>query len=102
MAPRVSTSIIRRVLRDPKAILVTDASTDPAFGRKKSVIQRRIKNVICAPVICMQGLLGILFIHGSRPGGNFRMHDLHFATALAFQAGVAYQSLAFFGDSRKN
>ncbi|MCZ6603377.1 MAG: GAF domain-containing protein [Planctomycetota bacterium] len=95
-SPTVSTSVIKKVIRESRALLITDAATDPRYSGKSSVISKGIRSVICAPLLSMKELQGVLFIHSHRQDRAFTERDLELATAIALQAGIAYQSISFF------
>lgn len=95
-SPTVSTSVIRKVIRESKALLITDAAHDPHYKGKSSVISKGIRSVICAPLLSMKELQGVLFLHSAGRPQGFTEGDLELVTAIALQAGIAYQSISFF------
>ena len=95
-SPTVSTSVIKKVIRESKAMLITDAATDPRYSGKSSVITKGIRSVICAPLLAMKELQGVLFVHSHSQTRTLGEKDLELITAIALQAGLAYQSISFF------
>ena len=95
-SPTVSTSVIKKVIKESRAMLITDAATDPSYSGKTSVISKGIRSVICAPLLSMKELQGVLFLHSHRSDQGFTERDLEMVTAIALQAGIAYQSISFF------
>ena len=94
-SPTVSTTVIRKVIRESRAVLITDAAHDPEYSEKQSIISKGIRSVVCAPLLSMKELQGVLFLHRSGPK-VFAQRDLDLVTWIALQAGMAYQSMTYF------
>ena len=97
-APVVSTTIIRRVFRHGRAILTSDAASDARFSGRDSVILGGIRSVICAPLVAMEQVLGVIYLCGCASGRGFAKDDLELASAIGIQAGAALKSLRLMSE----
>ncbi len=91
---QLSKTIIRKVLQDKRAILVTDAMRDDRFSSHESVMRHNIHSVACAPLALSGDLQGVLYLAGDDPAISFNEKELELAAAIADQLGVALSHLA--------
>ncbi len=86
---RISRTIVREVMNTKKAILSADAATDSRFDSAQSVVDFRIRSMICAPLIGIEGnVLGVIQIDTVHHRGRFNEEDLDVLASVAGQ--VAY------------
>lgn len=85
---KVSRTIVKQVLQSGRSLLTTDAATDERFSLSESVVLRRIRSVIAAPVLSAGRAIGLLYVHSDREE-PFGKPDLELATAVAIQVGMA-------------
>ena len=90
--PKISRTIVKRVMQHSRAILTSDAMLDSRFAGSESIVMKNIKSVICAPLVSRDKITGILYLHSSKVAQEFSSEDLELATALAIQAGMAITS----------
>ncbi len=86
---KVSRTIIKRVLQTGRAAMTSDASADERFSRSDSVVLKKIRSVICAPLMGRDRASGLIYFHSARTGAAFTREDLELATAVAIQLGMA-------------
>ncbi len=91
--PVVSKGIIRRVTQFGRAVMSSDASLDDRFKDQGSVVLKRIRSVICAPLVAMDQLLGVVYLSTTRVAEAFDTDDLELIVALGVQAGMAIQGI---------
>lgn len=68
-AELISDSIVQKVLQTSEAVVLDDASLDPAFALAPSVVRLHLSSVMCVPLQLGNDLKGALYVgHGRRPG----------------------------------
>ena len=86
---RVSDTIIDQVLRDRRAVIVSDAMSDRTFGRARSVVDLKLSSVMCVPLLYRNDLLGVLYLGNDAITGLFTESDLELLQVWASQASLA-------------
>ena len=100
--PMISRTIVKRVLRFGRAIMSSDASIDDRFRDRGSVVMKQIRSVICAPLVAMDQLCGVLYLSTSKVAEAFSTEDLELVTAIGVQAGMAIQGITLALAQEKN
>jgi adenylate cyclase len=83
----VSSTIMRKVLDEQKAVITHDAGLDFAASKGKSMILHQIHSAIVAPMIHNDELFGVLWLD-STSLAQFQQKDLELVTAVASQAAM--------------
>lgn len=91
---KVSRTIINRVKTSGLPLLTSDATLDERFSLSESVILRKIKSVICAPVHAGERVDGLLYFHSSKVDHALTTEDLELVTSVALQLSMAMASNA--------
>ncbi len=91
---QLSRTIIRKVLQDKRALLVTDAMRDDRFSSNESVMRHNIHAVICAPMTLYDGAESALYLAGDDPAVSFNESELELVAAMADQIGLALSHMA--------
>jgi phosphoserine phosphatase RsbU/P len=87
---RISRTIINHVIQTRSAVISHDAATDDRFDLSQSMIEFRIRSVMCAPLMGMNGqCLGAIQLDSSRSGPGFAAEDLEILATVAIQAAAA-------------
>lgn len=86
---QLSKTIIRKVMQDKRALLVTDAMRDDRFSSNESVMRHNIHAVICTPLSIGAGAESVLYLAGDDPAVSFNEQELELAAAMADQIGLA-------------
>lgn len=100
--PTISRTIVKRVLRFGRAIMSSDASMDDRFRDRGSVVMKQIRSVICAPLVAMDQLCGVIYLSTSKVAEVFTTEDLELVTAVGVQAGMAIQGITLALAQEKN
>ena len=87
----ISRTVVRDVLENHASLLSWDAGTDERLRRGESIIQQRIRAVICAPVATEKQVLGVLYADNLTQPGAFIESDLDLLALIGNQAGMAIQ-----------
>ena len=86
---RVSDTIIDQVIRDRRAVIVSDAISDRRYGRAQSVVDLKLSSVMCVPLLYRNDLLGVLYLGNDAITGLFTEKDLALLQVWASQASLA-------------
>ncbi len=85
---RVSDSIVDRVIRDRKSVIVSDAMRDSEFASARSVMELKLTSVMCVPLAYRNDLLGVLYLGNDNVRNLFAQTDLALLEVFASQAAV--------------
>src|SRR5215813_5800775 len=91
----VSTTIVRRVLKDGAALLVSDAESTEAL-LSDSLIAAHSRSLLCVPLIIHGQTLGVIYLDTDVPDVEFDEDHLQLVTAIAAIAAVAIQNARHF------
>jgi HD-GYP domain-containing protein (c-di-GMP phosphodiesterase class II) len=89
---KVSRTIVNRVRETLMPLLTTDAALDGRFSLSESIILKKIKSVICAPVVVEDRVEGLLYFHSSKVDHTLTVEDLELVTSVALQVSMALAS----------
>ena len=89
---RLSLSLIRQVAESRRALLSADAASDSRLNSHESIVDCRIRSVMCVPVIAASGdLLGVVQIDSQGVSDGFSAADLEVLVGVAGQAAQAIE-----------
>jgi signal transduction histidine kinase len=94
----ISNSIVDQVVRTAKPLIVHDAIADPRFSNAMSIINLKLRSVMCAPLISRGNLIGALYVENRTVTGRFNENDLPPLILFATQAAVAIENAALNED----
>jgi transcriptional regulator with GAF, ATPase, and Fis domain len=95
---RVSDSIIEKVVRTRKPLIVSDALDDPEFKSSKSVVNLKLLSVMCVPLVRGGELFGLLYVGNDRLVNRFEPKSLDMLTIFAAQALLLIQNALLLND----
>ena len=95
---RVSDTIIDQVIRDRRAVIVSDAMADRRYGRAQSVVDLKLSSVMCVPLLYRNDLLGVLYLGNDAITGLFTERDLALLQVWASQASLAVHAALLLND----
>jgi serine phosphatase RsbU (regulator of sigma subunit) len=91
-SPTLSRTIRDHVLREGKAILISDVSVDEVFGERMSVASS-VRSAICVPLLAHDGRrIGMVQLDRRTEKASFRQEDLDLLAALVLPIGVAVEN----------
>ncbi len=98
---RFSKSIVRQCLETGQAFLSDDASADKRIPLSQSVLDFRIRSVMCAPLVGGgEGkAFGVIQLDTQDRSKKFTQEDLKLLVGVANQASVALENARFHEDS---
>lgn len=86
---QISTSILNRVVQDGEPMLIEDAMSDSSFGKSISVVELKLRSVMCVPLISRGITIGAIFVENRLASGVFEDADLPPLILFANQAAVS-------------
>ncbi|ATB34191.1 sigma 54-interacting transcriptional regulator [Melittangium boletus] len=89
---RVSDSIVEKVVRTRKPLILSDALDDPEFKASKSVVNLQMLSVMCVPLLRDGELFGVLYVGNDRLVNRFEPKSLDMLTIFAAQALLLIQN----------
>lgn len=96
-----SRTIVQRVIRDGKAIMMSDTSLEKEGALSQSMIMLQIKSLICVPLISKSQGFGIIYVHSTRMPFGFTRSDLSLLTALSTPAALAIENALLYARRKK-
>ncbi|MBI3820114.1 MAG: sigma-54-dependent Fis family transcriptional regulator [Planctomycetes bacterium] len=89
---KISSSIVNQVLRSGVAIVADDAAADSAFSSSRSVMDLRLRSVLCVPLKTRNKTIGALCLDNRFARGRFTEADREFLEAYAAHAAIAIEN----------
>jgi sigma-B regulation protein RsbU (phosphoserine phosphatase) len=89
---QVSRSVVERVAREGQPILTSDAQTDDRFSMRQSVMNLRLRSILCVPLTIKDHVSGVVYVDNRLQSGIFTQADLDLLTAIASSAAVAIEN----------
>lgn len=97
---RFSRSIVLRCLETAQAFLSDDASQDNRFQTSQSVVDFRIRSVMCVPLVNPEGkAFGVMQLDTQDRSKKFTKSDLELLCGVSSQAGVALENVRMMQDA---
>ncbi len=93
----VSSTIVRRVLKDNAALLVSDAEKNEAM-HTDSLIAAHSRSLLCVPLLMLGRALGVIYLDTDVPDVRFDEDHMQLVTAIGAIAAVAIQNARHFED----
>ncbi len=85
---QLSDSIIDKVVKTRKAVIVSDALHDDEFSSAMSVMNLKLTSVMCVPLLERGNLLGVLYVGNDSVAHLFEEQMLEVLTIFASQASL--------------
>ena len=85
----ISRSIVQKAMGDGVALLSADAMGDQRFSMALSVMNFRIRSMMCAPIIVNDEALGIIHLDTTRQDRQFTRDDLELLAGITSQTAFA-------------
>jgi HD-GYP domain-containing protein (c-di-GMP phosphodiesterase class II) len=86
---KVSRTLVSRVRGTGMPLLTSDATLDGRFALSESIILKKIKSVICAPIFVEDRVDGLLYFHSNKVDHTLTVEDLELVTSVALQLTMA-------------
>jgi transcriptional regulator with GAF, ATPase, and Fis domain len=97
---QLSDSIIAKVVRSRKAVIVSDALRDDEFSSSKSVMQLKVNSVICVPLLDRGRLLGLIYVGNDSIRDLFQQDTMRVLTVFSSQASLIVANALLMNELR--
>ena len=87
----ISRSILRRVRDEKRPILSSDATLDDRFTTSESIVMKKIKSLLCVPLLAANKTVGAFYATNSKLSEVFSPEDLTLATTIGMMVGNAVE-----------
>jgi len=88
----ISKTIVNQVIEKKKAVLTTNAETDPRFDATESVMNFKLRSVMCVPMIFQQSLLGVIYADHRLRSEQFSIAKIELLSKFANQVAIALRN----------
>ena len=100
---RVSRTIVNNVMETQCPVVSSDASNDDRFELSQSVVDFRIRSIMCAPLINNKNeSIGVIQLDTIRSTIAFKESDLETLATIAMQGSLAIQKSDLFEEARRS
>jgi sigma-B regulation protein RsbU (phosphoserine phosphatase) len=97
----ISRSVIQTVAESGEQVVTTNASTDPRFAEKVSVVTHQLRSIQCVPLRTRGQTIGVFYVDNRIRSGVFDEADLEMLSAFAAQAAMAIENARLFTRSTR-
>jgi transcriptional regulator with GAF, ATPase, and Fis domain len=97
---QLSDSIIAKVVRSRKPVIISDAMHDDEFSAAKSVMHLKVSSVICVPLLDRGRLLGLIYVGNDSIRDLFQEDTLRVLTVFASQAALIVANALLLNELR--
>ncbi len=85
----ISQSIARQVAETGAPVFTSDAQSDERYAQQHSVIEFRLRSIMCVPLIVHEAAIGVIYVDNSETSPMFLKSDLYLFTLYAHLASNA-------------
>jgi PAS domain S-box-containing protein len=96
--PEFPEAVIHYVIRTRERVILDDASIDSPFSRDDYVRTRRLRSVLCLPLVKLGALTGILYLENNLAPRVFNLRRLAVLELLAGQAAISLENARLYAD----
>jgi diguanylate cyclase (GGDEF)-like protein len=97
---KYSRTIVDRVVREEKAVVISNVLDAREGVFSDSVAMSRVKSLMCVPMISMTGLQGVIYLRSIQEPQAFQKEDLFFVAALSTPVALAIENLLLYSRGR--
>ena len=101
MKMNYSRTIVERVFREGKAIMMSDTGHEDKGNLSESIEIMRIKSIMCVPLISKSGTKGVIYVHSVNVPKGFRKDDLFFLTVLSAPVAFAVENALLYWERKR-
>ena len=100
---RISKTIVEKVLKSKRPLISSDAASDEQFDVSQSIVDFRIRSIMCAPLINNDDeAIGVIQLDTIKNRVAFDEKDLEVLVAVAMQASLGIQKLNLVDEAVEN
>ena len=97
---QVSDSVVARVIKERRPLVVADAMNDTILGQSRSVLDLKLSSVMCVPLLARDTMIGILYLGNEGLDRLFGPADLELLKIFAAQAALILHNALLLDDLR--
>ncbi|MBL9088616.1 MAG: GAF domain-containing protein, partial [Planctomycetia bacterium] len=101
-APRISQTIIRRVLTTRRPLLVHDIFGDSELMARPSIASLSLRAALCVPLLRNERLYGVMYADSRAGAGSFDQVDLEILSLFAEHASGAIETTRLLADVQRS
>ncbi len=94
----LSDSILAKVVRLRKPLIISDALTDQEFRNSLSVVNLKLTSVMCVPLLERGNVLGVIYVGNDNVAQLFDEQSLEVLTIFAAQASLLIRNALLVND----
>ncbi len=91
---KASKTLIRRVIQEKVALLVTNVLEDETLDGAKSLVIQKVRSAICVPLWRKEKIIGVIQLDSTRFDNQFTHEDLELLKAIASQMAMVIEQAA--------
>jgi serine phosphatase RsbU (regulator of sigma subunit) len=88
----ISRSIVESVAHDATPVVTSDALHDAQYQRRESVMNLRLRSILCVPLLHKGVVLGVIYVDNRLQVGIFTEKDLDLLNAIGSSAAIAIEN----------
>lgn len=100
-AGNYSRSVVERVVRQGKAVMISDTNLDEETPVTKTIEVQRIRSIMCVPLISHEEVRGVIYVHSVNVPQGFQKKDLSLFAALSTPAAVAIENALLYHKTKR-
>jgi transcriptional regulator with GAF, ATPase, and Fis domain len=97
---QLSDSILERVVRTHRPLIISDALRDEEFKNSLSVVNLKLTSVMCVPLLEKGNMLGVIYVGNDNVAQLFDQSRLEVLTVFASQASLLVRNALLVNDLR--
>ena len=97
----ISSTVINKVIDDKEVIIIKDALKDQEYEVKRSIINLRLKSIMCVPMIRENVVIGIIYVENRTIPGIFNSESGEILKFFGNQCAVALENLNLLDENKK-
>jgi signal transduction histidine kinase len=97
----LSVAIVHFVARTRESVVLNDAASAGLFTRDPYVMERRLRSVLCVPLINQGRLVALLYLENNHTTGAFTADRLEVLRLLSAQAALSLQNALLYAQQEE-
>jgi PAS domain S-box-containing protein len=97
----LSSSVINKVLESREPIIIKDALSDEEYEVKRSIINLKLKSIMCVPMIKENRVIGIIYVENRNIQNIFNSESAEVLKFFGNQCAVALENLDLIEQNKK-
>jgi PAS domain S-box-containing protein len=95
-------SLLHHVVRTRESVILEDATAQNAFSVDPYIRRKRVRSVLCLPLIKQSALIAVLYLENNLVSGVFTPARIEVLTLLASQAAISLESAYLYAEVQQS